>query len=222
MGMRIADRPAHLRPREKLFSRGSQALTDVELVAILLRTGYHGKSALQLAQSLLQKYPLSQIRSVPLPALAALKGMGQSRAAILHAALALNQLIGQVTTAAQITSPALVYSLVQTLSTKKQEHLVGLYLNARHQLIHQETICIGTISSNLIHPRELFAPALQHRASGIIVVHNHPSGDTRPSREDLIATQKLVEAGELLDIPVLDHVIIGHDQWLSFKQEKLL
>lgn len=217
----MADRPTHLRPREKLFTKGSQALTAAELVAILLRTGYPGRNALELAHYVLHKYPLSKLEQIPLATLAALKGMGTSRAATLHAALALSHLVHNQGVL-EITSPALVYNLVQSLSTKKQEHLVGLYLNARHQLLHQQTISIGTISSNLIHPREVFAPALHHRASGIIVVHNHPSGDTRPSREDLLATEKLVEAGELLDIPVLDHLIVGHHQWLSFKQEKLL
>lgn len=220
--MRIADQPLHLRPREKLFARGGQGLTTVELVAILLRTGYQGKSALQLAHMLLHKHSLAQLKSLPPEKLAAMKGIGPSRAATLKAALALGQLEQGPETSAPITSPAAVYTLVKNLSTKKQEHLVCLYLDARQNLICQETITIGTISTSLIHAREVFAPALYHRASGVIVVHNHPSGDIKPSREDLVATERLIEAGELLDIPVLDHIIIGHQRWFSMKQEKLL
>jgi DNA repair protein RadC len=220
--MKIADQPLHLRPREKLFDRGIDALTTTELLAILLRTGYHGKSATQLAQTLLHRYPLSQLQKMSIHQLATFKGIGPSRAATIKAALTLNQLTQPTHQVTPIASPAEVYTLVQSLATKKQEHFVCLYLDARHQLLCQETITIGTISSSLVHAREIFAPALSCRASGLILVHNHPSNDTQPSREDMVATDRLVAAGELLDIPVLDHVIIGHKKWFSFKQEKLL
>ena len=123
---------------------------------------------------------------------------------------------------AQVTKPAHVASMMGHLAKYAQEHVVCLYLNARQQLISQTTISIGTVSSALIHPREVFAPALQARASSLILVHNHPSQDPQPSEEDILITQKLVEVGEVIDIPLIDHVIVTSQGWSSLRQLNLL
>ncbi len=220
--MKIHDLPQHQRPREKLAEKGVDALSIQELIAILLRTGYKGKSALEIAHRLCQTYSLAQLKTLALPKLASLKGIGMARASQLKAAFVLGELVDPEQERTAISTPPLVYELCRYLTSKKQEHLVALYLNARNQLIIQVTISIGTISSSLVHPREVFAPALEHRASGVILVHNHPSGDSSPSEEDIIITQKLIEAGEILDIKLVDHVIVSTQGWKSLRHEQLI
>ncbi len=220
--MKIHDLPAHKRPREKLREKGTAGLSPTELLAILLRTGYQGQSALDIAQHLLKRYTLVELQSLPLDVLAKTKGVGFSRAVQVKAALALGELAVQTQELPTVTTPETVYQLCHSIRDKKQEHLICLYLNARNQLITLETISVGTLNSSLLHPREIYAPALTHRAASLIVVHNHPSGNTQPSEEDILVTEKLVEAGEILDIPLVDHVIISQQRWTSLKQENLI
>jgi DNA repair protein RadC len=220
--MKIHDLPIHRQPREKIREKGVDALTVPELIALLLRTGYKGKSALEVAQRLCQQYSLTQLKALSLSKLASLKGIGPSRATQLQAAFEVGALVYHNNEVPTLTTPQQVYHICHHLVSKKQEHFVALYLNARHQLLTQLVLSVGTINSSLVHPREVFAPALEHRASALILVHNHPSGDTSPSEEDILATEKLIEAGELLDIQVIDHVIISATGWRSLKQEKLI
>jgi len=220
--MKINDLPLHKKPREKLLLKGINGLSDAELLAVLLRSGYRGKSAVEVAERLLQQWTLSEICTLPLPKLAKLKGIGLSRASAISAAKGIAERLGNDQSLLAINTPQEVVKLTQFLRHKKQEYLVVLYLGARHQLLAQETITIGTLNCSLIHGREVFAPALVHRAAFIILVHNHPSGDPQPSADDLEVTEKLLSIGELLDIPVVDHVIVAHDNWCSLKQQKLL
>lgn len=220
--MKLQELPPHARPREKLRDRGLSSLSESELLAILLRTGYQGKSALEIGQRILKRYSLAELAQLSFAELTLIKGIGPSRAAGIQATFELGRLLAQDEQVPTLSNPTAVWQLAQPLINKKQEHLLCLYLDARHHLICQETITIGTINSSLIHPREVFAPALQHRASNVIIVHNHPSGDTNPSEEDIRATEILVEAGQLLDIPILDHVIVSAQGWLSFRQQQLL
>jgi len=120
-----------------------------------------------------------------------------------------------------ITHPKTVYQLTKYLTSKKQEHLIGLYIDTRHHLIFKKTLTIGTLNKNLIHAREVFSPAIHKRAAGVIIVHNHPSGDPQPSKDDLTATEAIFEAGKILDIPLIDHVIIGKKCWFSLKEHQL-
>jgi len=220
--MLISDLPPHRRPREKMREKGADTLSDVELLALILRNGYQGKNALEFAERLLKHHKLSDFLKLELTVLSECKGIGPATASVITA-------IGTILSRSQnpdirpaITSPQDVLTLTQHLLGKKQEHLVALYLNARQQLISQQTITMGTINSSLIHARELFAPAISLRAAGLIIVHNHPSGITEPSNEDIETTEKLVEAGSLLDIPILDHVIVSNQGWFSFKHHQLL
>jgi DNA repair protein RadC len=222
MKMKIHDLPIHRQPREKMSEKGVEALSVPELLAVLLRTGYKGKSALEVAQRLCRHYSLTQLRSLPLAKLASIKGIGPSRAAQLQAAFEIGSLVDQKDEIPTLNTPQQVYHICHHLVAMKKEHLVALYLNARHQLLGQVLISVGTISSSLVHPREVFAPALDHRASALILVHNHPSGDASPSEEDILSTEKLVEAGEILDVKLIDHIIVSSQGWRSLRQDQLI
>lgn len=219
--MKIKDLPQFKRPREKLFEKGPAALKDYELLAILLRTGYQGKSALEVAKRILAEININELSKLPLQKLAKLKGVGKSRAATIIAAFVLAQRLSPKKENT-ISSPADVFKLVTDYKNKKREYLIGIYLDARKQLITKKVISIGTLDTSLIHPREVFNPAVRFNASSVIVVHNHPSGDSKPSLEDKKITQKLIQAGELLGIGLIDHLIITEDDYFSFKDHKLI
>lgn len=220
--MQIADLPAHQRPREKLREKGVASLSETELLALILRTGYRGQSAVEVAERLLEHQSLLQFLTQPDEKLRKLKGIGPVTAGLLTAIAATIEIAKQTIDRPAIVEPEQVYNLTQSLCTKKQEHLILLLLNGRNQLIDQQTVTIGTLNSSLIHAREVFAPAIAARAAGLIIVHNHPSGSLEPSDEDLTTTDKLVEAGQLLDIPILDHVIVSTQGFFSFKHHQLL
>lgn len=220
--MKIHDLPKFKRPREKLRDRGAQGLSDAELLAILLRTGYQGKSALELAQQLLKHRSLYELLHLPQNTLDDLRGLGPAKAALFQSIAAILDRYSIPTETPIIATPTQAIPLLHFLKNKKQEYLIALYLNARYQLIAQETVTIGTLDSSLIHPREVFAPAIEYRAAHVILAHNHPSGDAYPSQEDVVITEKLVEVGELLDIPLLDHLVVAGNQWQSLKELNLL
>ena len=210
------------RPRERLARSGPEALSDAELLAIVLRTGYKGRSVLEVAQDVLKALP-EGLEKADLRALSRLKGVGPSRAAGIVAALELARRgrggDGRVT----LDSPARVLEQIPAaVRAGKKEHLLAFYVNARSQLIHQETVSIGTLSASLVHPREVFSPAIAHSAAAVIVAHNHPSGDCSPSNEDKDATRRLSRAGELLGIPLLDHLVVSSAAFFSFKDHGLL
>lgn len=213
---KIKDLPKFKRPREKLFNQGADTLRDYELLAILLRTGYQGKSAVEIAKRILKtNRPRDLVRLTP-QALAEIKGVGKSRAATIIAALALSRRVFLNDEDVAIKTPADVIKVVDALTRKKKEYLVALYLNARNRLIKKQTISVGTLTANLIHPREVFAPALQYHAAQIIIIHNHPSGDSRPSAEDIKITERLMEASKILGIRLIDHIIVAKDGFFSF------
>lgn len=215
---KVLELPSFRRPREKLVEQGTDSLKDYELLAILLRTGYQGQSAIDIAKRILQQHGLEGLREMELKKLARLKGIGISRASTVVAALELaRRAFADEQTRAVIT-PADVANVTHYLVKKKQEYLVALYLNARNELIDSETISIGTLTSSLVHPREVFAPALEKRAGSVIVVHNHPSGDSAPSADDLTVTERLVRAGALLGISLIDHVIVSHSGFVSLRE----
>jgi DNA repair protein RadC len=216
--------PKHLRPREKLIEKGPENLKDTELMAILLRTGREGKSVLDISRALLNKYPLDTLLSVSLDELTRIKGIGPDKAVTILAAFELSK---RATKSFDhnlpiIDSPQKAVDQITHIRNKTKEHFVVLYLNARNQLIHQETISVGHLSASLVHPREVFAPALIHHAASLILAHNHPSGDTKPSAEDKHITSKLLSAADLLGIDIHDHLILTQKSFISFKQENLL
>lgn len=220
--MLLHDLPQFRRPREKLLNKGVDALSDAELLALLIHTGYHHKNAVELSQKLLQKYTLGQFLSQPITTLSKEKGLGLAKIARLKACLAIATRISQLQPVSLVSTARDVMLLSTHLTTYKQEHLQALYLDARQQLLCQLTVSIGTINASLIHPREVFAPAIEHRATALIMVHNHPSGEAEPSADDIQATQRIADAGELLDIPLLDHVIVTQQSYFSFREHELV
>lgn len=219
---KIKDLPKFLRPREKLFEKGPEALKDYELLAILLRTGYQGKSAIEIAQRILRTTKLENFSKLSLDKIAKIKGVGKSRASIIVAGLELSKRIFKVDTDIVIKTPEDVIKVVSYLRNKKQEHLVALYLNAKNQLIKSKVVTIGTLNESLVHPREVFAPAIKNHSASIILVHNHPSGNTECSKEDIVLTENIVRSGKILGIDVSDHVIVTKNDHFSFKQKGMI
>ncbi len=212
------------RPRERLEKLGPAALADAELLAIVLRTGYRGHGALAVAEALLAQHPLSALLALPLSRLKTLRGMGPSRAAELHAALELFRRLEQrsVTDLPTLRTTGDIVAQTLELRSKKKEHLMAFFLNARHQLITKEIISIGTLTASLAHPREIFAPAIGQAAAGVILAHNHPSGDPSPSDEDIRLTKRIAQAGHIMGIELLDHLIVSDKGCYSFKQSGVL
>ncbi len=207
----IKNLPKHERPREKMIEKGAENLRDSELMAILLRTGIKGKNVLKISEEILNKFPKKKLLSLDFEKLSKIKGIGAGKACLLLSAFELTKRALEVedNNLPAINSAKDAVAQLQELRTAKKEHFVVLYLNARNQLIHKETISIGTLNASLVHPREVFKPAIEHLAASIIVAHNHPSGGVEPSEADLELTKRLGDAGRLLGIEVVDHVIIS-------------
>jgi len=221
---KIKDLPKHKRPREKLSERGAENLTDAELLAILIRTGRAGKSALDIAKETLKKYPLTRLLSVTQDELHSIGGLEGTKSITIQAALEL----GRRASAAFDDSLPIIDSVNAALAqlhdirTKQKEYFVVLYLNARKQLIRKETISIGTLTETLVHPREVFKPAIGCLASSIILAHNHPDNSIDISEADRKITEKLIQSGVILDIEVIDHIIVTNNNYISFKEQDLL
>ncbi len=215
---KIKDLPSFKRPREKLESLGVHALKNHELLAILLRTGYQGKSALEVAKRILSRYPLKQLSQLSFSDLAKIKGVGKSRAATIIAAFSLASRADLNQKAIKINSPDDAVKVLSFIRNKKREYFVALYLDAENKLITHEIISIGSLDSSLVHPREVFYPAIQHKAVSVIIAHNHPSGNLTPSSHDIQITKTLSQAGQILNIHLIDHLIITQNNYTSLKK----
>ncbi|WP_243137207.1 RadC family protein [Desulfofundulus thermobenzoicus] len=218
--------PLETRPRERLLREGAGALTDMELLAILLRTGTATASAMELAAAILGRFgSLRALVSASAEELSDLKGVGPAKAALLQAALEIGRRIAGSGEEVRpvIRSPEDAAGLVmEEMRHLDREHFRALLLNTKNQVIAREVISIGTLNSSTVHPRELFKNAIKRNAAAVILIHNHPSGDPAPSSEDLAVTGRLVEAGRIIGIEVLDHLIIGDNRFVSFKAKGLL
>jgi len=217
--LRIKDMPLTLRPREKLFATGAYNLTDAELLAILLGTGSAKQNALVLGEKLLKEFPLKKLNG-QLQKVVRYPGVGSAKAARIAAALELGERLFAPTSVAKIIvrNAQDVLSQVREFADKKQEYLVVLYLNARHELVLKEVVGMGSLNSLQITPKEIFSHALQTPCASIIVVHNHPSNDPNPSDDDIHFTKRIHEAGEVMGILMLDHVIVSKDSFYSFRE----
>ena len=222
--MKIKDLPKIERPREKLVAKGAENLKDSELLAILFRTGKAGKNVIEIASQILAKHSKKRLLQMTYQDLVKIGGIDSAKATILLAAFELAKRALEVndTNLPTIVTPKDVVAQLTDLRHNKKEHFIALYLNARNQLVHKETISMGTLNANLVHPREVFEPALEHSAANIMVAHNHPSGDPNPSNADLEITKRLVEAGKIMGIEVVDHVIVTKNSYLAFKEERLI
>lgn len=206
----IRDLPRHEQPREKLIEKGPTNLRDVELMAILLRVGIAGRDVIKVSSDILNKFPKKKLLALDYEKLSKIKGIGPGKACLLLAAFELTKRALEVedNNLPHINSARDAMAQLLELRTAKKEHFVVLYLNARNQLVHKETISIGTLNASLVHPREVFKPAIEQLAVSIIVAHNHPSGGAEASEADIMLTKRLREAGECLGIEVVDHLII--------------
>jgi len=215
--------PEEERPRERMLSFGASAMSNAELLAILLRTGTPNESAVTLSQRLLQEAGgLRGLTDRSVEQLCSLRGIGPAKALQIHAALELGRRLSRADAGKQpvIRSPRDVSALVmEDLRHLKQEHFVVLFLNTKNCVVAKETLSVGSLNSTIVHPREVFRAAVKRSAASIVCVHNHPSGDPQPSAEDVALTRRLVEAGQLIGIDVLDHVIIGDRRYVSLKEQ---
>ena len=218
------------RPREKLAAHGAQALSDAELIAILLRTGVRGKNAVEVGGEILEKYKtLSGLTRTSASELRKIRGIGSAKAVQLAAAFKLGERMAKEKISREkIDSPELVNEFFGAeMRTLQKESLRVLLLDTRYRLLETQEISVGSVNESIAHPREVFRPALLAAAYALIVVHNHPSGDPTPSRADHSLTRRLAEAAELLQIKLLDHVIIGSPgegraPYFSFKEAGVL
>lgn len=212
-GLLIRDLPEGERPRERLCERGADALRNAELIAILLRTGMKGISALQVAEQLLQRFgSLESLARASLEELRQVKGVGRDKAIALKSAFTLAKRMAQELhgDAPLLDTPQRIADYLREENRCYEvEHFQVVLLNVRKRLIRVERISQGTLDSILVHPREVFKMAINANAAAIILVHNHPSGDPTPSTADVTTTRDIVRAGQLLKIEVLDHVIMG-------------
>ncbi len=215
------------RPRERVQLEGPEQLSTQELIALILRTGTAGATALDLATSLLDKFGnLDGMSRAGDAELRRIDGLGPAKAASLRAAFELGsrRLQAPLNLGERLEDPAQVHAYFGPfLRHLRQEVFYALLLDSRQRLIRQVEVSRGSLSQSLVHPREVFGPALRESAASLIVLHNHPSGDPRPSKEDVQVTRRLESAGELLGIRVLDHIVVAADQFFSFaKSSKLL
>ncbi len=223
--MNLRDLPKIERPREKLISRGTKNLKDEELLAILLGTGIEGKNVLDLAKQILRKYSKKRLLGMKYEDLVKIKGISEAKACTILAAQELVQRALKVRDESlpQIQSVEDVLAQAVYMRDKTREHLMVLYLNARNELLYKKPMFVGTLNANLVHPREIFQEALKQNAGSIILVHNHPSGNNEPSEDDLEITKRITEAGKVMGIDVLDHIIIAKNKSpFSFKDKKLI
>ena len=218
--------PATSLPRERMLLYGEKALSDQELLAILLRTGQHPYNVLELAGNLLKTFGgLALLRQATLSELEKIRGIGQVKALEIKALIELGKRIQTQHVAVQPTIHAsyeLAQQLIIELKDHKQEHLICIYLDTKNQVLLKKTLFIGSLDQTIAHPREVFHYAVRYSAARIILVHNHPSGNVLPSKQDLLFTKRVQKCGEMMGIDVLDHLIIGCKQYFSLREEGLM
>ncbi len=220
--IRIKDLPKEERPRERLLKSGPESLSNSELLAIILRTGTAKENVVSLSNRIFTEYTIKQLSQASLPKLTEIHGVGNAKATQISAIFELARRLEGFCDEPKrkIKSSADVYSIIYPqVRELKKERLTTLHLDTKNNVIREEVVSIGTLNSNIVHPREVFKSALIESAASVILTHNHPSGDPSPSREDIAVTRKLVDGGKLLGIEVLDHVIIGDGRYVSLKDE---
>ena len=223
--MKIKDLPKIERPRERLVAKGPENLKNKELLAILLGTGTEGKNVIEVAEQILEKYPVKNFFQLKYEDLLKIKGINSAKACTILASqeLVKRALDVRDESLPQINSVQDVLAQSVYMRDKSREHLMALFLNARNELLYKKPMFIGTLNANLVHPREIFQEALKQNAASVILAHNHPSGDNEPSEDDILITKRISEAGKMMGVEVLDHVIISKNKSpYSFKENKLI
>lgn len=213
--MKIKDLPKLIQPQEKLIRYGAERLTNDELLAIIIGSGTHSMNAISLAHYINNKasFTFSKLQTI--------HGLGKTKIARILASIEYGKRMQQKTHDA-ILSPKDVWNMLSDIRASKKEYFIVFYLDVQNQLIQKETISIGTLNASIVHPREVYEPAIRYLAAQIIISHNHPSGVCRPSSDDLELTQKIKKAGEILGIELADHVIVTKEMYFSFREKKIL
>ena len=209
------------KPREKLYKKGAQALKDYELLSVLLGSGVKGKDVITLSKEII-KILETDFTSITLEMLTSIHGLGKAKASQILASIELSKRYLSDKQKIRISNSRDVYEELIPYKDKQQEYFLCIYLDGANHLINTEVISIGTLNQSLVHPREVFSYAIEKRCASIILAHNHPSGTLEPSLSDINITKRLQEAGKILGIDVLDHVIFTNDGFYSFKEEGVL
>ena len=220
--LRVKDLPRVERPREKLMKYGPAKLSHSELLAILLRSGKKGQNVVELAGKILKRFGKEKLPRLGFEELKNYPGIGPAKACEIVAAFELGRRLLKDKKAALYLTPDDVWQELKDLRELKKEHFVVFYLDSRNQEIKREVISVGSLNVNFVHPREVFEPAVRNVAAQIILAHNHPAGNPEPSDDDFKITKRLVEAGKILGIEVIDHIIVTKSGFLSFKERNLI
>lgn len=219
----IHDLPRQIQPRERLLEFGEKALSDGELLAIVLRTGTREANVLSVAQQVLNQFEdLSALKFASLSELQAINGIGPTKAIEMKAAIEFGWRVANARApklGSIISTTMAGQWLMKEMGDLQQEHLVALYLNTKNEIIKKKTIFLGTVSSSTAHPREIFREAVKFPTARIILAHNHPSGNLEPSQADLLFTKRMIQCGDFMGIEILDHLIVGFDNFLSLREE---
>jgi len=221
----IHDLPKEERPRERLVKFGEQSLSVQELLQLILGRGIAGESVVITAQKLLSQFgSLQKLAEASIEELSSVKGIGLAKATQMKAVFEIGRRLSTQASpykSKELTDPEKVYRLIKSkLKDYHKEHFYIIVLNSRNWSVAE--VSVGSLNASIVHPREVFAEAIKNKAASVIFVHNHPSGDPEPSEGDLVVTKRLVEAGKILEIEVIDHIIITNTNFLSFKERKLL
>jgi DNA repair protein RadC len=220
--VRIHDIPEEERPRERLIRNGPESLSNAELLGVILRTGSKEENVVSLSSRILTEYSIKQLSLANVSRLMQVHGVGKAKAAQIAAVFELARRLETFVEEPKrkICSPKDVYTLMYPkMREQKKEKFITLCLDTKNQILKEEVVSIGSLNASIVHPREVFKSALLESSASVIMVHNHPSGDPSPSREDIMVTEKMVEGGKLLGIDVLDHIIIGDGKYVSLKDE---
>lgn len=232
----VHDLPKSERPRERLISVGADKLSSAELISLILNTGTKGESVIMISQKLIMQFgSLKGIMEASVEDLKQIKGMGEVKSTKLMASFAIaKKVLEEITVSNKelenekkknnaVTSPDELYNIIKTrISNFSKEHFYVISLDARNNFIGLDEISVGTLTASIVHPRETFESAIRRHAAHIIIAHNHPSGEVEPSEDDLKITKRLVDAGKIMGIEVLDHLIITETRFLSFKEKNLI
>ena len=218
----IKELPKVERPREKLMQYGPEKLSNSELLAILLRFGKKGENVVELANKILKRFSKDELPNLTFNDLKDYSGLGPAKACEIVACFELGKRLLKDKKAEIYLKPKEIWEELKDLRDLKKEHFVIFYLDSRNQEIKREIISVGSLNANLVHPREVFEPAVRHLAAQVILAHNHPSGDPEPSEDDLEITKQLTESGKILGIKVIDHIIITKTGFISFKEKNLI
>lgn len=222
----IKEIPYEERPRERFLKHPPEAISNHELIAIILRTGSKNESVIDLSKRVLFNYKnLKELSNTSIQSLKKIRGIGNTKAIELMAAFELGKRVylEKFVEKRKLHSPDNIFQYLKDgLEMKTQEHLIALYLNTKGELLNKKTLFIGSLNSSVVHPREIFKYAVINSAASLVICHNHPSGDPSPSKNDIEVTKIIQRNGEMMDIILLDHIIIGRDRYFSFKEKGLL